>query len=228
MHAHSNPFRVEALHRLSIRVPGGNADQLWRHFVACRHRGAIVGPHGSGKSTLRRAIELRLQQEGTGVTALTLTTDRRRPPRGWWKTVRAERHDVLSVDGYDLLAPWYRLAILAARRGRGLLVVTHRWPPVPVLARMSTTTDLLAGLVAELVPGGVDRQVLDALFARHHGNIRECLFDLYDSWAAEPVAPYGVGAASCSMRARCSSISSRGINRSATITSAGTMMTSSS
>ena len=100
----------------------------------------------------------------------------------------ASTEDVLLVDGVEQLGPltWRKL-----RRGSlshaGLIITTHAPGRLPTLIECRTSVELLDEIVTELAPAEIGRlrPKLPPLFARHDGNVRLCLRELYD-WHAGP------------------------------------------
>ena len=142
-------------------------------------RGAIVGPHGSGKTTLLEDLAGRLEGQGWRVHLLRLNADRRRlAALSEWKA-----GDFVLCDGAEQLRvlDWWRLA-RRARRAGGLVITTHHPRRLPVLHRCETSPALLHGL-AESLGQAVSAQECGELHARHGGNLRAALGELYDRWA---------------------------------------------
>lgn len=145
-------------------------------------RAAIVGPHGTGKTTLLLALADRLAAAGrlAGVVRVRSWLD----AAGLWRRIIVTRHGAtLCVDGWEQLGPlaWITAA-LARGRGCGLVVTSHREPGLPILVRSEGSLPLLAALVASVPSHGDlirDADVADA-HRRHGGNLRESLYDLYD------------------------------------------------
>jgi hypothetical protein len=69
---------------------------------------------------------------------------------------------------------------LRTRRAGGLVITSHRPGLLATLFECETTPELLAGIVRELAGDGVDA---GELHARHAGNVRNALRELYDRWA---------------------------------------------
>ncbi|MEM9420643.1 MAG: hypothetical protein AAGA25_16570 [Planctomycetota bacterium] len=184
-----NPFRSGCVDALGYRSPTGETLQAIETRVRdAGFRGALVGPHGHGKSTLMHHLA---------------TLD---PPSG------ADRHDVLQVmpdgssvgsvkqalasdasrlfiDGYDLL-PW-RLRWALLRRTQ-VIITSHRKTRFPTLLQFETTPELLGQLIEQLSPevfGRLGHQEIRALHARHEGNVRNVLRELYDRVAMGEFAP---------------------------------------
>lgn len=185
--ARENPFRMQRIETLRYRLD----DQGWRdlltRFAANRWRGVLVGPHGSGKTTLREELESRLRAQGWQVRTLVLGDDR----AGGWSHLRmllpgAGARTLISLDGLDRIGPlaWWRL-YHATRSVGGILATSHVHGRLPTLRQHHTSPALLHGLVQELVGDGDHDQPslirrCDELFTRHRGDIRACLRHLYD------------------------------------------------
>jgi len=152
----------------ALRVTGGSA--------------AIVGPHGTGKTTLLHALAERLEAAGCLAGVLRL----RSPGDAvvlWRSIVRARHGSTLCVDSWECLGPWGRIvSVLARWRGCRLVVTSHRAPGLPILCRAEGTLPVLAALVTRVPDhGGLigDADISEA-YRRHGGNLRESLYDLYD------------------------------------------------
>ncbi|MFM8413757.1 MAG: hypothetical protein ACKOCX_03440 [Planctomycetota bacterium] len=144
---------------------------------------AIVGPHGTGKSTLLRAVELELAAAGrsAGIVQLRQRSDLLTALAMLW---RAGHGSVLGVDGWERLGRTAAAAVrlLASARGVRLLVTTHRPAWMPTVASTAASLSLLEAVVARLPDHGglVGADDLAETFARHAGNLREALAELYD------------------------------------------------
>ena len=94
----------------------------------------------------------------------------------------------MIVDGYEQLGWWARRKLhrQCERRKWGLVVTAHAPVGLPTLATTGTTPELAQALVERLLPGDGPISVADVAerFARHGGNLREILFDLYDLYEA--------------------------------------------
>jgi hypothetical protein len=144
---------------------------------------AIVGPHGTGKSTLLAAIAGRLEAAGSPVVLHRL--GRRRDAIAVLRAVApAPRGTTFLIDGWERIGPLAgRLARLAAQvRGCRLVVTSHRPVGLPTAVTTAGTLPLLAAIVARLPPHAdlIGPADLADAFARHRGNLRDSLADLYD------------------------------------------------
>lgn len=187
MRARDNPFRAERLHRLRFRPQGTTWPALLERLAALDYRGGIIGGEGRGKTAFLLELAERLPAAGLEPRLLRLERGQRRLGVGERQALAApEPRTLLLVDsGGDLSRRgWRELARLAARAA-GLVVTTHRPGPLPTLLACATNADLLERLVADLLPAEERpaRGAIERLFARHRGNLRAALAELYDDWA---------------------------------------------
>jgi energy-coupling factor transporter ATP-binding protein EcfA2 len=166
---------------------GQSAPQLVAMLAAQNWMGAIVGPHGCGKSTLIESLKPALIKAGCQVHALALRHGQRRLPRNFlsdWPAHSATRKQIV-VDGFEQLR-WFdraRLKWYCRRTDTGLLVTSHGPCGIRTLIRLSPDRDLISKLVADLcarVSTGVTARDIAASHACHGSNVREIFFDLYD------------------------------------------------
>ena len=181
MRARDNPFASERVLRVRYKSQAWTWEQLLARLEAMRYRAAIVGPHGSGKTTLLEGLEPLLAARGFATRYCRLTTENRSPTPAEWRRMTSDSgpHDAILLDGCEQLSwiGWWRFR-RATRRAGGLIVTTHLAGRLPTLLRTTTSPALLAQIVRELA-GDVATD-LDHLYARHRGNLREALRELYD------------------------------------------------
>jgi hypothetical protein len=147
--------------------------------------GEIVGPHGSGKSTLIHALIPEIESHARIVCHHTLGQRQRRLPE-WSDRCRdwSMRHQVV-VDGYEQLGAWnrWRLRRMCRRRSCGLLVTAHQTVGMPRIHTTSVTPELARQLVDRLLQDQeplISRREVEDSFERQRGNLREVFFELYD------------------------------------------------
>lgn len=196
--ARANPFRSERIESLRFRLaePGWNA--LLDRFAAARWRGLLLGPHGSGKTTLREELEQRMRADGWTVRALVVD-DRQRLR---WADLAALIADatprtLISIDGLDRVGAWqwWRLSRLTRDAG-GVLATSHVCGRLPVLYQHHTSPELLEDLVCDLVGrehGAALRTRSRQLFTDLCGDVRACLRQLYEDAATDALVPDTVG-----------------------------------
>jgi hypothetical protein len=175
----SNPFSTRFTRPGALRYVTPDAELA--RMLAIIERGgrfAIVGAHGTGKTTLLHTLRDVLCERGLATITLSLRdggskrTESRTP---------GQLPAVLFVDGYEQLSGPRRL--LVGRGARALVVTTHT-PALTVLARTDVTADLAEQLVRTLLSRFPDSAVTardaPAALANAGGNMREAFFSLYD------------------------------------------------
>jgi hypothetical protein len=186
--ARDNPFASHRVEAVGYRFQDGTSwPALLARCAELGYRGALVGPEGAGKTTLLEELARRLAGRGFGIRWLTLRRGQRRLPAGEEERLLSGLgpRDLLVVDGADQLAalPWRRLRE-ASRAAAGLLIAVHREGRLPTLHRCATSPALLAAIAGELLgPGEHLPHPAEELFARHRGNLRAALRELYDVFA---------------------------------------------
>ncbi|GHT12096.1 hypothetical protein FACS1894170_06500 [Planctomycetales bacterium] len=136
------PYRFQADESAEVLL------QRIRQHRVCQ----IVGPKGSGKSTLVQCLT-------NGVR----TTDK----------------PLQFLDGFELLPFWRRYWYRWF--GTGCVFIVHKplWG-VPVVYHTVAEFDIFRRIVAELYPNGFDMETLQSVFTKANGNFRTAFFDLYD------------------------------------------------
>lgn len=178
-------------------------------------RAAIVGPHGTGKSTLlehlapclgpiryRAASESEIQMRNSqGCVVWHGLRKANRPLR----QILASRSNwqaggVLVLDGFEQLCFWERVAVLFHSRWRrmGILVTGHqKISGLPTLIETQVTVETVRSLVSDLLKGCpeissqqsfADPRLLHALLEEERGNVREVFMRLYDRFEERPEA----------------------------------------
>jgi hypothetical protein len=179
-----NPFRVERLCSLGFRPQGFTWEGLLERLGKLDYEAAIVGPDGTGKSTLLRELGRRLEAGGHRIRTIALTDGRRELPRGFELELarQLDSSEVILFDGGDHLGPWaWRRFRYRTRRARGLVITNHRRSRLPLLVRTRTTPELLFELATELAPElAITKDDCEQLLTATRGNVREALFALYD------------------------------------------------
>ncbi|HEX3724763.1 MAG TPA: hypothetical protein VHV08_00910 [Pirellulales bacterium] len=153
-------------------------------------RAQIIGPHGSGKSTLVAQLLGPLARAGHPAWLFTLRDGQRRLPADWQGQVQSARAALVFVDGYEQLsfASRWLIKFACRRQGWGLLVTAHRPVGFPTLMRTSSSLALAEAVVGQLLRGRdawIDRQAISECFTASGSNLREMLFALYDRYEAQ-------------------------------------------
>jgi hypothetical protein len=147
--------------------------------------GEIIGPHGSGKSTLLAGLISLLEAKGRQVQRIDLHDGQRRLPVDLRKLSAANGPCLIVVDGYEQLSRWSRFQLKrhCRRCDWGLIVTAHCPTGLPLLFDATASLEQAYRVVEELskdCEAPIFKQDVAASYARHEGNLREMLFELYD------------------------------------------------
>lgn len=187
-----NPFAVDRVLNVRYELAGGDLEALVQRFARLGHRAAIVGPHGTGKTTLVEDLERPLAARGFRITRLRLDRERRRFDRATLAALSATlgAGDLVCLDGAEQLnaARWMAFRY-SVRRAGALLITTHKPGRLSTLIECTTSVQLLDRIVRRLTLGtdarlaAVRTPHAEELFTRHRGNLRDALRELYDTYA---------------------------------------------
>ena len=178
--AHENPFRTSRLLALPVHWGDTPPEAILARWHAAGRRGALVGPHGTGKTTRLRALATLLAAEGWRVLWLQWHDDGTTTPADWRATLRAaDSHTVVCLDGSENLGPLRTYSLHRyARRAGGILATRHRRSlPLPTLAIYAPDPVLFAAHAALLAPSSAS--AARHAFASARGNAHEAFRHLY-------------------------------------------------
>jgi ATPase subunit of ABC transporter with duplicated ATPase domains len=171
---------------IRYRLSGITWEDLLSRLAGLGFRAALVGPNGSGKTTLLEDLAVRLEERGFRLRRITLHEGDRRLTLDQERILFADLtpRDCLLLDGAEQLntRAWKRVE-RASRAGGGLVVTSHRAGLLPALLECETTPELLGEIVRALAGEEAGQPSAAELYARHRGNLREALRELYDWWA---------------------------------------------
>jgi hypothetical protein len=182
-----NPFAVQP-GRLSFHFNNGETiSNLVRQLELHEWRGEIVGPPGSGKTTLVHTMLPALQESGRDPRILHVRAGESRLPivgsdlQTWNKTTQ------IIVDGYEQLGNWTRTLLTRICRNQrcGLLRVSQQPSEEPLLYRTATSLEVAHVLVRDLQANEetrVSEEEVAISYERHGGNLREVFRELHDSY----------------------------------------------
>jgi hypothetical protein len=173
---------------------GQSAAGIIDRLRAAEWRGQVVGPHGSGKSTLMAALLPTLAREAVAVVVARLHADSRQLPGtvedALGRSSRTVARPFIVIDGFEQLSPWRRIQLVrrCRHRGHGLLASAHRaLSGLPVVYRTRVTQETAWRVVGFLLRERdcpFTPEAVSAGLAARDGNLREYLFDLYDWYEA--------------------------------------------
>jgi len=188
MKARQNPLRVARVERVLRFDPGWlgtDWSAIFRRLEQLEWRGAVVGPHGSGKTTMLDSLAERLEERGQCVHRLRLGVGRGLDEDSREALLAAlARGEFVLLDGAEQLGPWaWHRIRRAADAAAGLVVTSHRRGRLPLLLATSTTPQTLERCLSKLLgPGALpfSGEQIRAMWKRHGGNVREALWEAYD------------------------------------------------
>ncbi|HJQ69277.1 MAG TPA: hypothetical protein VKA70_09905 [Blastocatellia bacterium] len=188
MRARDNPFNTDSVLGVRYRLRGPTWEELLARMEEMGYRAAIVGPHGSGKTTLLEDLEPRLAALGFSIIRLRLDAETRSFDRKFLKSLfrTLSERDVLLFDGAEQMS---RLAWLIfkrrTKRAAGLIVTSHDRRRLPTLIECRTSPELLHEIIVELTgdEAGARSAVAATLHAKHRGNLRDALREMYDVYS---------------------------------------------
>jgi len=184
--ANENPYRAQRIEALAFRGPGFSWDGLLARLGELAYQGAVVGPHGGGKTTL--LLELAARLETAGKSTAYIFMNEATPRDAWEGSLQAavEERAFVIIDGAEQLKWWaWRRVLQQARACSGLVISCHRPGRLPTLWTVTPTPALLLELIEVLSgpPSPEVRATAEEAWRRHDGNIREVFATLYDRWA---------------------------------------------
>jgi DNA polymerase III delta prime subunit len=182
MLAHENPFRSERVEALAFRPQGDTWPEIMARLKALRFRGAIVGPKGTGKTTMLLELKSRLQAEGWKAESMRLNEACRVPDAQRMRRIvrEAGRETIVLLDGAERLGPaaWLQFQ-WKTRRAGGLVITTHRPGRLATLHATRTSEALLDELLMVLHDAASNSADRADVFRSHKGNLREVFFEYF-------------------------------------------------
>ena len=174
MKARDNPFATHRVESILTFDPAW-LNTTWEAILADlkkhAYRAAIIGPHGTGKTTFLDALCPKLQQLGFEIRRYFFN-DQHLPSR----IPPAPLDSVTIVDGAE------RLSFLARRRlfktSPRLILTQHRPSTLPHLIETKSTPAMLRSFAQKLAPELAI--AADLLYQKHNGNLRDALRECYD------------------------------------------------
>ena len=203
----NDPGRFEDYFIQSVLLHQETATWIGCQFLADRFeragvRAQIIGPHGSGKSTLMDALRQAFEERDYSIFSWSLHDRQRFLPADFYAELekflaslpvksesgeqKKRRNRVIFLDGFEQLSPWSRFFFRSFCRSRnlGFLLSSHSLVfGLPVLLRAAPSFETLLRVIEYLLddsPFSPTRSEIKDLFLHNRGNFRSILFDLYD------------------------------------------------
>lgn len=180
MKAENNPFRSAAVAKLRFRLDPSEVRAMVEGLRANDWRGCILGPEGTGKTTLLEDLETPAQAAGVTIEWIRLSLDSDAEER----RLAVDRIDRMNAeqccffDGGEVLGwlGWRRLLRTVRNRGCGLVATVHRPCPLPVVHRTAPDLEETVSLARHLADSHWSDELEAAArtaFRHSHGNARE-------------------------------------------------------
>lgn len=185
MKARENPFASDRIERLAYRFPSGESwESLLARLEVQQWRGTIVGPHGTGKTTLLEQLVPHLRARGFQPRLCTLRSESSDEEKQALLATSFGAFDFVLLDGAEQFSPrQWRAFEEISQSAAGSVITQHQTGHWPTLLETAPSPALLVDLVHTISGAKLSEAEADALFRHHRSNLRECLRTLYDRWA---------------------------------------------
>lgn len=191
MKASANPFRSSSVEQLRYAL---STDELEALVDDALHESCscLLGPKGTGKTTLLEDLEPRIQQRGFKTHWIRLQLESTPADRA--EAIAEIRNlspqHVCLFDGAEVLNfwQWRRVCRTARSNGFTLIATLHRKRSVTILRRTQTDWPLMEQFVRQLSGEHYSDRLSDhaqRAFHSNHGNMREVFRACYLALAQE-------------------------------------------
>ena len=183
-----NPVNIERVTTLPFMLVKFDWDYHFESLAQLNFRAAIVGPMGSGKTTLMNELTNQLNERKYKTHQLFLPHESNHHREMIKCAIRESlsNHKIVLVDGIERISMLQRHHLYRkTKQSAGLIINVHKPCRLPTWYRCSTSPDLMCKLLTRL---GLDQPSIQTAgqvaFSKHNGNIRLALRDLYDQFSS--------------------------------------------
>lgn len=184
MKASENPFRSEAIAKLRYRIEPEALKRLAQSAAEAMGAACILGPMGTGKTTLLEDLIPHIQDLGLDTHAISLNTDSTRETQRQTivKIAGLGPTDCILLDGGEILGrmSWWKICRLVARHQVKLIATLHNNRGLRVLHETSPNWPMAKELIQALSERDLEEVAAES-FMQSRGNIREVFRACY--WA---------------------------------------------
>lgn len=192
MKAHLNPFapnRVQRLLPFDPLLAGSSWDSIESDWEQLDRRAAVIGHHGSGKTTFLETFRTRLEKDWQIVSLFYNRNNRELSPydRKLLLNLTSPEKTIVLIDGEGHLKVNERIWLRRFTRDcAGYLVARHHRSCLPTLLKLNSSPTLALELLARINlenPEAAQKQ-LPKILKKKRGNLRETWLTLYDYYAS--------------------------------------------
>ena len=191
MKASVNPFRSSCIEQLRYARSTNDLTALADHALSAPCS-CLLGPKGTGKTTLLEDLEPLIQQRGLNTHWIRLQVESTQADRtaAIAKISSLNPQDVCLFDGAEVLHLWQWRHVCRTARSNGftLIATLHRKRGVPILQRTEADWALVELFVRQLSGKHYSDPLRDhaqQAFQASHGNMREVFRACYLALAQE-------------------------------------------
>lgn len=184
--ARENPFVVQRTDALPFDfrdTPFANINEFFEHVAGAGFRGAIVGKHGQGKTTLLCDLHSLMKKRDQDCELIFVPSDRSEQKAVIQNLIdRGCDGAVLLIDGLERVPFFARHHLVSSsKQFAGFIATTHFRGRLRTLVHCQSSPETLVGILQSLGTANENlvSRALD-LWANHRGNVRSVLRDLYD------------------------------------------------
>jgi len=187
--ARNNPFAVQRTDAIPFdfsETNFANVESFYHHVRQFNFRGAILGKHGRGKTTLLCDLHSFFRDQGINSELVFLPRERQLQRESIDEFVqRGLGGSIILVDGIERASFLARQRVLShSKQYGGFIATTHRTSRLRTLLHCRTSQQTL---IATLDSLGLNQPNIATaalpLLSKHGGNIRLVLRELYDQYA---------------------------------------------
>lgn len=186
---HTNPFSTCWVHPEAQKYleTGVSIQRIVQRLQKLKWRGAIVGPHGVGKTTLLHTLLPKIEFVGKRCVLVEIRNGKSSQAMAAVRELTLDSETVLCIDGYEQLRWWQRVTVewYCSRIETGLIVTSHRSTRLTTALRLRPSMELALALVHRLSiesDSPISDQDVRRAFNTCNGNLRDMLMDLYDRY----------------------------------------------
>lgn len=184
MKASENPFRSAEIAKLRYRITEPALQSMAAELIESERPCAIIGPQGTGKTTLLEDLAAQIKISGHPLAwhRLTHTSTKLERKAVLDRLFQSSANLIHMLDGGEVLSPfqWWQIR-QRGRSGLRLITTLHRNRGLRILHETTPDWELTHEFVKDLYQDDHLSQVAQSAFQSNQGNVREVFRACY--WA---------------------------------------------